>query len=199
MQIEKHELVEIIQTVVDTTIKGLVDKGFLGNGNASANAQPKNARGIAEKSAYQQTESLLFNYNNFRKLIKQKEQEIENIRRYGVCENGSAVKQYGGNLGGTPRGIVLDEERVEKAIDNVRKSMQTTLQAIDLIDKCMATLMFDPYYKVLEMLYFEGRTQEDIATEFKCTQQNIAHHKNRLVKELSIKLFPDKVIGELMN
>lgn len=154
---------------------------------------------VKEKSAYSQTEALLFNYNNFRKIIRQKQQEIEDIRKYGVCERGSAVVQYGGNSGGIPRGIVLDEERVEEAIRNVEKSMETTVQAIEMIDKNMAALKSDPYYKVLEMRYFEERTQEDIAVKFNCTQQNIAYHKRRLVKELSIKLFPDKVIGEYLN
>lgn len=200
MNIDKNELIEIVQTVVDATIKNLVDKGLLGNANAndaSASATAKKAN--LEKTAYQRTEQLLFNYNNFKKVIRQKEQEIEDIRKYGVPEQGSIVVQYGGNCGGKPRGIVLDEERVEAAIKNVRQSMESTVQAVALIDKSMATLNFDPYYKILEMRYFEGRTQEDIAIEFNCTQQNIAYHKSRLIKELSIKIFPDKVIDEYLN
>lgn len=202
MNIDKNELIEIVQTVVDTTIKTLVDKGLLGSANAndtSANANSKKANANLEKTAYQRTEQLLFNYNNFKKVVRQKEQEIEEIRKYGVCEQGSAVVQYGGSCGSKPRGIMLDEERVEAAIKNVQKSMESTVQAIALIDKSMATLNFDPYYKILEMRYFEGRTQEDIAMEFNCTQQNIAYHKSRLIKELSIKIFPDKVIGEYLN
>lgn len=199
MSFDKNELVEIVQTVVDATIKSLIDKGLLGNATKVESANSKKASASLEKSAYQRTEQLLFNYNNFRKIIKQKEQEIEDIRKYGVCERGSAVVQYGGNSGGTPRGIVLDEERVEDAIRNVQRSMTSTVEAIALIDKNMSELQYDPYYKILEMRYFEGRTQEDIAVEFKCTQQNIAYHKSRLVKELSIKLFPDKVISEYLN
>lgn len=197
MDINREELTVIIKSVVEATINTLVDKGILGRGDASANASAKGQ--VKEKSAYSQTEALLFNYNNFRKIIQQKQREIEDIRKYGVCEKGSVVVQYGGNVGGTPRGIVLDEERVEEAIRNVEKSMETTVQALAMIDKNMATLKSDPYYRILEMRYFEERTQEDIAVEFNCTQQNIAYHKRRLVKELSIKLFPDKVIGEYLN
>lgn len=193
MDFNREELTDIIKTVVEATVNTLVDRGLLGKASANSKMQMK------EKSAYSQTEALLFNYNNFRKIIKQKEQEIADIRKYGVCEKGSAVIQYGGNVGGKPRGIVLDEERVEDAVRLVQKSMETTVQALAMIDKNMATLKSDPYYRILEMRYFEERTQEDIAVEFNCTQQNIAYHKRRLVKELSIKLFPDKVVAEYLN
>jgi len=194
---DKTELIEIIQQTVETTIKTLVEQGII----VGKSASPKRASASkpAEKSAYQRTEQLLFNYRNFQKIIREKQQEIEDIRTYGVLEQGAAVRQYAGNCGGKPRGIVLDEEKIEEAVKNVERSMETTLQAIALIDKCMATLSSDPYYKVLEMRYFEDRTQEDIAVHFGCTQQNIAYHKSRLVKELSIKLFPDKVAEEILK
>lgn len=195
MDFNREELTDIIKTVVEATVNTLVDRGLLGKASASASSKVQ----MKEKSAYSQTEALLFNYNNFRKIIKQKEQEIADIRKYGVCEKGSAVIQYGGNVGGKPRGIVLDEERVEEAVRIVQRSMETTVQALAMIDKNMATLKSDPYYRILEMRYFEERTQEDIAVEFNCTQQNIAYHKRRLVKELSIKLFPDKVVAEYLN
>ena len=203
MQLDKNELIEIVQTVVDATIDGLIKKGLLGNASASASVRSKkasaNSSANTEKSAYQQTEALLYNYLNFKKIIAQKEQEIEDIKKYGVLQSGSAVVMYGGNKSGKPQGIVLDEERKASAIKNIEKSMETTVGAIALIDSCMKTLVNDPYYKILEMRYFEGRTQEDIAVEFNCSQQNIAYHKSRLVKELSIKLFPDKVVNEYLS
>lgn len=208
MQIDKAELTEIIQTVVNATVKALESKGYLGkanktasaskNANASKGASGKTANANADKTAYQRTEQLLFNYNNFLKIIREKEQEIVELRKYGVPNRSGAVVQYGGNTG-TVQGLVLEEERVETAVRTVEKSMETTRQAIALIDKNMATMKTDPYYKILEMRYFEGRTQEDIAVEFRCTQQNIAYHKNRLVRELSIKIFPDKVINEYLH
>ena len=76
--------------------------------------------------------------------------------------------------------------------------MQGTVQAIALIDKCMAQLRNDPYYGILEMRYFDGRTQEDIALEFGCSQVTISNNKNRLVRELSMRLFPNQAINEMM-
>ena len=62
----------------------------------------------------------------------------------------------------------------------------------------MDALKSDPYYKILEMRYFEGRTQEDIALEFGVTQVTISTNKSRLVKALAMRLFPDQVIGEML-
>jgi RNA polymerase sigma factor (sigma-70 family) len=186
VQIEKQELVELISTVVKETITQL--------GLVNANPKPE----VKEKTAYQKTEQLLYNYNGFRRIVQERMDEIEEIKKYGVPKKGEAVKQYGGGSG-TVSGIVLPEESVESAVRRIQASIQDTVQAIDLIDKCMAQLRSDPYYKVLEMRYFEGRTQEDIAYEFGCSQVNISKNKSRLVRELSMRLFPNQVVGELLN
>ena len=154
----------------------------------------------AEKTAYAKTEALLFNYNNFKKIIAEKQQEIEDLRKYGVPQ------KSGGAIGGervqssrNVQGIVLPEESVEAAVRTVERSVQGTVDAVALIDKCMAALKDDPYYRILEMRYFEGRTQEDIAVEFNCSQVTISKNKSRLVKELSMRLFPNQVVSEYLN
>ena len=129
----------------------------------------------------------------------EKRKEIDDLRKYGVPKKDGSIVQYSPHTGGTVQGIVLEEESVENAVQNVERSVQGTVQVIALIDKCMAALSKDYYYKILEMRYFEGRTLEDVAIEFKCTQQNISYHRSRLVKELSLRLFPDQVIEEMMQ
>lgn len=192
MQIGKKELADIIQSVVDTTISALESKGLLILGSASSRGAS-----ASNKTAYQRTEQLLFNYRNFQKIVAERKAEIEEIRKYGAPERGSVVVTYSGGNGGR-KDLVLDEERKEIAIRNVEKSMESTVQALALIDKGMASLQHDPYYRILELRYFEGYTQEAIAVEFNCTQQTISNNKSRLVKELSVKLFPDKVVQECL-
>ena len=93
----------------------------------------------------------------------------------------------------------LPEEAGEKARHEVQASVEGTVQAVALIDKCMAAIKDDPYYKILEMRYIEGRTQEDIADVFNCSQVTVSKNKSRLIKELSIRLFPNQVISEMMR
>lgn len=195
MQIEKQELVELISSVVKETITqlGLVNGGANANSTVVVESKPK------EKTAYQQTEQLLYNYRAFQKIVQERMDEIEDIKKYGVPKKSGAIVEYGGNVGGTPRGIVLPEESVETAVQRILDSVQDTVAAISLIDKCMAQLKSDPYYCILEMRYFDGRTQEDIAFQLNCSQVTISKNKGRLVRELSMRLFPNKVIDELMN
>ena len=189
MDIQKEELVELISTVVKETITQL----------GLVNATPKPVEERKPKSAYQKTEQLLYNYRGFKKIVAERMEEIEDIKKYGVPKKGGAVVEYGGDCGGTPRGIVLPDESVEAAVRRVEASVQDTVAAIALIDKCMAQLKGDPYYAILEMRYFEGRTQDDIALELNCSQVTISKNKNRLVRELSMRLFPNQAVEELMN
>lgn len=190
MQIDKQSMVELAELVATSVVTALEKKGIVG----SAQSKPK----VAEKSAYAKTEALLYNYMGFKKIVAERNQEIEELRKYGVPQTCGAggERVQNGNL---PQGIVLPEESVENAVRNVQQSVEGTVHAITLIDKCMAALKNDPYYKILEMRYFEGRTQEDIALEYGCTQQTISNNKSRLVRELSMRLFPNQVVDEMLS
>ena len=189
MVIDKQELVDVISATVKETITQL--------GLVTANASSKPP--MKEKSAYAKTEALLYNYRGFRRIIDERMAEIEDIKKHGVPKKGGAVVEYGGTVGGTVRGIMLPEESVEAAVRRVEASVQDTVHALSLIDKCMEQLKSDPYYGVLEMLYFEGRTQEDIAVTYGCSQVAISKNKSRLVRELAMRLFPNQAINELIN
>lgn len=183
------ELAEIVATSVVTALKR---EGIVGNAPVATTNRPT-------KTAYQKTEQLLYNYLGFKKIIEERQQEMEDIRRYGAPQkSGTAVTERVQN-GNLPSGIVLPEESVEIAVRSVERSVQGTVQAVALIDKCMAALQYDQYYKVLGMFYFDGRTQEDIAAEFGCNQATIARNKSRLVRELAMRIFPDQVAQEMMQ
>ena len=185
MQIEKSEMVEFADLVAQAVVKAL------GGKVPSANSK-------TEKTAYQKTEQLLYNYRGFQRIVDERMKEIEELRKYGVPQKSvmsGGERVQSGNL---PQGIVLAEESVEAAVRNVERSVEQTIKAIDLIDKCMGSLKNDPYYNILSMRYFEGRTQEDIALVMGVSQVTISKNNSRLVRELSMRLFPDKVINEIL-
>ena len=198
---ELKEVKELISAVVSETIKQLGLGNCQNNKNTVGNTECKLETGKTErkeKTAYQKTEQLLYNYNGFKRIVAERMDEIEYIKKYGVQKKSGAVVEYGGNCG-NPQGIVLPEESVEAAVHRIKASVQDTVQAIALIDKCMGQLKNDPYYKILEMRYFEGRTQDDIALEFNCSQVTISKNKGRLVRELSMRLFPNQAVGEMLE
>ena len=188
MQMSKSDMLEFA-TIVATAVVDALKKE---SPNVLGNTTPKH-----EKTAYQKTEQLLYNYMNFKRIIKERMLEIEEIKLYGVPKDNS-VQEYV-QRGGLPHGIVLPEESVESAVCRIQASVKTTVQAVTMIDKCMASLKQDPYYQVLEWIYFEGRTQEDIADEMKCSQMQISKQKTRLVRELSIRLFPNQAVEEMIG
>ena len=195
MQIDKQSMIELADIVARAVVTELEKKGLVGGVSGVGGAEkPK----MAEKSAYAKTEALLYNYKGFKRIIQERVQEIENLRKYGVPQSCGAVTE---RVQGGPvqQGIVLPEESVENAVRTVQASVQGTVQAVALIEKCMASLRSDQYYKVLEMRYFEGRTQEDIAQFFNCSQVTISKNKNRLIRELAMRIFPNQVIDEMMN
>lgn len=185
----KTELTEIIALTVKETIAALKSENFFNN--------TSNANSKSEKTAYQKTEQLLYNYNNFKKIVEDRKKEIDELRKYGVPGR-SAGFEYTPHSN-VPHGIVLDEERVEAAVHTVEQRVRGIVDVIHLIDKCMATLRFDPYYIILPMRYFEGRTLEDIGVELEKDAATISRNKARLIKELSLRLFPDQYVNEIMN
>ena len=194
MQINKSEMLEFADIVAQAVVAGIKEAGLIGNGETP---KSNKANKDKEKTAYQKTEQLLYNYNGFLKIIKEREDEIAELRKYGVPGTCGGVKEYV-QKGGMPQGIVLPEESVDNAVRVVQSSVEDIVQVVSLINNSMAALKNDPYYAILEMRYFEGRTQEDIALEFNCTQPNVSYHRSRLVKELALRLFPSQVVKEMM-
>lgn len=190
MQIDKQTMVELAEIISKSVVNALEERGLVGKANKLK--VPMN-----EKSAYAKTEALLYNYKGFIRIVEERMKEIDDLRKYGVPKS-CAVTEFV-NKGGYPQGIVLESESVEAAVHNVERSVQDTVQVINMINKCMSALKSDPYYKILEMRYFEGRTQEDIALEFNCTQQTISNNKSRLVRELAMRLFPNQVVKEMVG
>ena len=188
---EKREMIELAEIVATAVVNTLEKKGLVGTTNVINNHK-------SEKTAYQKTEQLLFNYNGFKRIVEERKEEIKELRAHGVPKRSGSIVEYSPHTGSVGQ-LVLPEESVEDAVHTVEASVQGTVRVIALIDKCMESLKGDPYYNVLEMRYFEGRTLEDIGVYYNVEHSTISRNKNRLVKELSMRLFPDEVIKEYMS
>lgn len=190
MGITKQEMLEMAELVAQAVITAIKKENIIG--------KVESANKKTEKTAYQKTEQLLYNYRGFQRIVKERLEEIESIKQYGVPRRSTDIVQWSGN-GGSVGGTVLPEESVERAVRTVEESMRDTVDAIALIDKNMAALKTDPYYDVLPMRYFDGRTLEDIGAYFNCDHSTISRNKSRLVKELAMRLFPNEVIKEYLS
>lgn len=195
MQIDRQSMVELAEIVSKAVANVLRDNGIIGNIHIPVQQKPERK----PLTAYQKTERLLLNYNGFQRIIKERQQDIIDLRTYGVPQKSVASMGERVQTSHSNVGIVLPEDAVEDAVRTVEASVQGTVQALALIDKGMSALKNDPYYKILEMRYFEGRTLEDIGIYFGCDHTTISRNKSRLIRELSMQLFPDEVIQEFMK
>lgn len=72
-----------------------------------------------------------------------------------------------------------------------------TEKIVNIITDALQDLENDLYYEIIPMIYFEGKTREDVAGYFDTTVTTISRNKNRLVNKLKNRIFSDDVIYEL--
>lgn len=195
MEITRDELEEMIRMAAEKAVASVnpLENPTVYCGKASGENPHK-----SERSAYAKTESLLYNYNNFKRIVEQRLEEIRTIREHGVPQRSKSIVQWSG-VHGSPQKILLPSESVESAIRAVQASLEKILWAVDLIEANMEALASDPYYPILEMRYFKGYTQEQIALELGCSQVTVSKNKARLVRELAMRMFPEQVIDEMLQ
>lgn len=148
------------------------------------------------QTPFQKTEILLYNYNNFKEAIKDKEEKIDEIKAEGLRKKSSSITSF------TTGGSFEDKselEKTEEKIDILNYNIQTTKNFIQVIDAAIETLKDDPYFEIISMRYFEGQTREDIAEYFEVDVRTITRNKNRLINQLQIRLFSDEVIYQIFS
>ena len=147
------------------------------------------------QTPFQKTETLLFNYNQFKAAIKDKEEQIREIKEIGVAKKSAAFSTYSGDVGYIE--VKSELEKVEEKIERIEFSIKTTRNFIRIIDDAISMLKDDPYYDLIDMRYFKGCTREEIAEHFDCDVSTVNRNKNRLINLLQIRLFSDEVIQQI--
>ena len=137
----------------------------------------------------------MFNYNHFKAAIRDKEEQILEIREMGLAKKSAAFTTFSGNTGYIE--VKSDSEKAEEKIERIEFSIKTTRNFIRIIDDAIAMLKDDPYYDLIDLRYFKGCTREEIAEHFDCDVSNVNRNKNRLINLLQIRLFSDEVIQQI--
>lgn len=150
-------------------------------------------RKIKDKNSYQKTEQVLFDYNNYKKAVSDKYEQIEDIKEYGISKTS-------GSIIGMPTGTnerLTDNEKADVKIEALQNAIATTKLYIKFIDDALEEIKSDKYYDVIPMIYFEGCTLEYVADKFGVDEKTIRRRRSKLVNTLSVLLFSADVIYEL--
>lgn len=142
-------------------------------------------------STFQNTESLLYRYNDLKKSIKDREEEIEEIRSYGLRAKSKSIVKM-------PEGGHKDYDEIEEEIiENIYSSIKRTQLIINRIDRVIKKFGDDKYIEIIRLKYFENKTQQDIADYFEKDTTTIWRNNKRLINEIKVYLYPEDVIKEL--
>jgi len=156
-----------------------------------------------KQSAYQKTEILLYNYNNFQDAISEKRKQIKEVETFGTKEKSKSITFY--STANSFSSLKDEEERVEEKIAQLEKSILITKNLISVIDSALNKLKGDKYYDIIECKYFKDMTNDKIADYLaeKYDQfidpSTVSRNKSRMINVLKIYLFSDDVVKELFS
>ena len=180
--ISKKEVEKLIDDTISKTVNELLKQKMIKK---------------SDMNTYQKTEQLLYNYNNFKEVVKDKQEMIEQIKQVGISKTSCSFLPMPQDTGF--KYIPSEQEKNDAAIAELESSIAVTSNFIKLIDNALKTIKGDPYYEVIEKCYFEGKKHYVVSKEWATpiNETTVGRNKNRLVKKLSIYLFSDDVIKEL--
>lgn len=150
-----------------------------------------------KQTPFQKTETLLFNYNNFKSAITEKEEQIADLKLWGLKGKSKSITTFSGGNGYIE--VKSEQDKVDERIESIESSIHTTKTFIRIIDDAIEGLKDDPYYDLISMRYFEGCSREEIAEHFDVDVRTVNRQKNRLVNKLAIVLFSDEVIQQIFS
>lgn len=151
-----------------------------------------------KRTPFQKTETLLYNYNNFKAAIQDKYEQIEAIKKVGLPKRSTSITTFSSSPTSTYE-IKTDSDKAEEKIESIEQSIQVTKNFISVIDAVLESIKDDPYFEIIRMKYFEGKTREEIAEHFDVDVSTISRNKNRLINLLQIRLFSDEVIYQIFS
>lgn len=180
----KAEAEQLINETVNKTVNKLMKQNMIKK---------------SDMNTYKRTEQLLYNYNNFKGVVKDKQEMIEQIKQVGLSKTSCSFIPMPQDTGF--KYIPSEQEKIDKEIATLESSIAVTKNYIKIIDNALKTIADDPYSETIRMCYFEGMKNSEAARQWAIPvdESTIGRNKNRLVKKLSIYLFSDDVIKELYS
>lgn len=153
-------------------------------------------RGLIKQNdnTFKNVELLLYNYEAIKDSIKEREEQIKDLKTYGIKEKSSSITTIVENVQKQSK-----NELIDNAIESLQQHIFRTKVFIKYIDKIIKKLEKDEYYPIIKLKYFKGKSIEEIAEILKKDSSTISRNKNRLINELKPLLLPNEVISNIFN
>ena len=96
--------------------------------------------------------------------------------------------------------ILYEYPKFKKIVTEYKfDDMTITPKFVSMIDDALQSISDDPYYKIIELKYFDGGTHEQIAEYFDVQPAAISKQRTKLINRIRAGIFSDDFISELYN
>ncbi|PID67140.1 MAG: hypothetical protein CR959_01730, partial [Fusobacteriales bacterium] len=99
-----------------------------------------------------------------------------------------------GTIGGSSFEHKSEIEKIEEIKEQNKILLEKLYRVIELIEFGLNEIKNDKYYEIITMMYFDKMTYEQIAEKLNLSDKTVKRHRNRLVNELSLIIFPDEIL-----
>lgn len=176
-EVNINKIKEVARITAEEVINSLKDRRMIKN----------------EMSYYKRVELLLYNYENLKEAVKQKEDDIRYIQEHGLPEKSGSVVIYQTSGGG-----ISGQERYMQIVEKYKMEKEETLRDIKRIDNALNKIKKDKYYPIIEFKYLTGEeadtnTDERLAEKLNKERSTITRNRKRLMNKLITILFPESI------
>ena len=175
-EIDMHKVNKIIEKTAEKVVLELKNKNMLKK----------------DMSYYKRVELLLYNYENLKDAVEQKDEAIKDIELNGLPQSSKSIVVYSstaGNITAEDRFIQLKEKYLLDKLETQR-DLNRIETALDKIKK-------DKYYDIIKIKYLENSgdkiSDELIAEKMKKDQSTITRNRKRLMNKLITIFFPESL------
>jgi len=181
--IDMNEINKMINKTAEETANGIVEE--LRNKNMIKK----------ELSYYKRVELLLYNYENLKDAVRQKDEDIKDIEENGLPQSSKSIVVYS-----TSGGRITAEERYIQLREKYILEKKETERDIRRIDKALNKIKKDKYYKIIELKYIKRNSDDNksvtddyLAELVRKDRTTIIRNRKRLINMLVTVLFPESI------
>ena len=181
--------IDIINENVRKTIEKTIDSKSIDIADKVIEKLNNSNKIKIEMPYYKRVELLLYNYENLKEAVKQKEEAIKELEIYGLPEKSKSIVMYssvGGNSQADRYAELKEKYRIEK---------METERTLKRIDNALAEIRKDKYFDIIQYKYLnideeKIRTNEELAEKLNKDRKTVMRNKKRLINKLITILFP---------
>lgn len=96
----------------------------------------------------------------------------------------------------------MQTEKLLRMYNDMKTSEQFTnqkSQLVKIIDEALNMISSDPYVRIIHLHYFENKSLREVSEMIHIDHSNVCKHKKRLVQRLTVIIFGDESVIDLLK